>query len=155
MDRCGLNSNLEILLLSWSPVGLMMIRSKTKSLYRVHIFSIISLWGQGHVTMKRTVHSGLKWNLSKISSYACPRCLQFWRRSDQNWRRYSIHNIFFQAQWQVTRKPMDGYILNSKSFEHLWLSLLLYLQVWWRYDKNWGRCCVISPWGKFSSLKGK
>ena len=57
----------QILRLPWSFLSLMMIQWKTKSLYHVHYKSIGQNFNaQGHITRKRIVRSGLKWNLSKI-----------------------------------------------------------------------------------------
>ena len=62
---------------------------------------------QEQVTPKRIVRSGLKSHLCK-RFYACPRYLQVWRRSNQNWRCYCVYNMFFGTQGQVTQKPIDG-----------------------------------------------
>ena len=50
--------------------------------------------------------------------------MQVWRRSDQNWRHYRVHNIFSSTQGQVILKSMDGCGWNSTLSEILWLSWL-------------------------------
>ena len=97
---------------------------KTKSFYRVHVFSIISLLenvfnAQGHVT-KRIIRSGFVQNLSKIL------CLSSLSASLKKIRSklkvLSCPQYFSSAQGQVPRHSIDGCVRNSNSFEPLWLS---------------------------------
>ena len=115
--------NSEIFRLSWSPVSLMMIRSKTKSLYRVHVFSIVSLWkknnAQGHLTLKRIFFSGRKRNMSKI---LCVSSLSASLKKTRSKLKALSHISFASALRKVTRKLMDGCDRISNSFELLWLS---------------------------------